>query len=439
MGIYFGTDGIRGKVNVDLTKSIAYKIGNALSSIKEGAKIIVGSDTRISNTYLTLALSTGATIGGAFVIDIGVCPTAGIAYLTKTLKADYGVVISASHNSPEYNGIKVFDCNGYKLGDKKEEELEKKFIHEKINDFPNIGVYRQDFTLTRLYEDYLVKTSTKPLNDFKVVLDCAFGASYEIAPKVFKRLGADVIKLNAQNDGLKINENCGALHPQTLSKAVFKNKADFGFCFDGDADRLICVNERGEVCDGDVIICGIAKYLKEKGSLAKDTVVGTSHTNMAVESALSSINVRLIRAQIGDKYVLSKLLENDLSLGGEQSGHIILRELSTTGDGILSAIKVANILAEKKVPFSSYFDTLLYPQENVDVKCFDKHKVLNSESLSRLITKYNIELSTDGRLLVRASGTEPKIRIMVESKNPDINKKIANNIKELVLSLDNES
>ncbi len=438
MGIYFGTDGIRGKVNADLTKSIAYKIGNALSSIKEGANIIVGADTRITNSYLATALATGATNGGANVIDVGVLPTAGIAFLTKTLKADYGVVISASHNPPEYNGLKVFDGNGYKLGDKKEEELEKKFIHEKVNDFPNIGRYSQNHSLCSLYEEYLLKNS-RPLEGFKIALDCANGASFSVAPKVFKALGADVITINATDDGLKINDNAGALYPEVLSKVVLESNADMGFCFDGDADRLIAINQKGEVIDGDVIICGLAKYLKEKGKLNSDTVVGTSHTNMAVERELNAIDVSLIRTQIGDKYVLSKMIEKDLSLGGEQSGHIILKDLSTTGDGILSALTVANILSEKRVSFSEFFNTVLYPQENRDVICQDKHKVLNSEQLLQVITKYNIELSKKGRLMVRASGTEPKIRIMVESQDQVLNHKIADLLASLVKTLDGEN
>ena len=438
MGIYFGTDGIRGKVNVDLTKSVAYKIGNSLSTIKEGAVIVVGYDTRISNTFLASALTTGATIGGANVIDIGIAPTAAIAYITKKINADYGVVISASHNPPEYNGIKVFDSNGYKLGDKKEEQIEKNFIHEKINEFPNIGKYVQDYSLLSLYLDYLVDTS-QSLDGYKIVLDCANGAAYNVAPDAFRKLGAKVITINDENDGLKINDNAGALHPETLAKKVVEMGADMGFAYDGDADRLIAVNERGEIVDGDIILCGMAIHLKEKGELNLDTVVGTSHTNMAVESQLNSRNVRLIRAQIGDKYVLAKMLEKDLSLGGEQSGHIIIKKLSTTGDGILSSLVVANILAEKKAPFSQVFDTVLYPQENRDIVCADKHKMLNSQELSSLITKCNIELNGKGRLMVRASGTEPKVRIMVESLDDKLNKKLADEIVGLIIALDSES
>ncbi|MDY6023449.1 MAG: phosphoglucosamine mutase, partial [Candidatus Borkfalkiaceae bacterium] len=215
MGLYFGTDGIRGKVNQDLTVEIAEKIGNALSTLKTNPTIIVGADTRVSNTYLALGVAIGAMKGGANVIDIGVCPTAGIAFITKTIKADYGVVISASHNSGEYNGIKVFNGDGYKLGDKEEERIERCFIHEKVTDFPNVGKYEQDYSLLKLYKNYLTDASENSLKGVKIVLDCAYGAAHRIAPEVFRSLGADVVATSCINDGLKINENCGALYPET--------------------------------------------------------------------------------------------------------------------------------------------------------------------------------------------------------------------------------
>ena len=348
MGLFFGTDGLRGKVNEDLTQNIAYKIGNALSILKDNPKIIIGSDTRISNTYLSLSLASGAMSGGAKVIDVGVIPTAGVAYLVKTIKADYGIVISASHNSGEYNGIKVFDSDGYKLSDKEEERIERCFIREKINDFPNIGTYEQDFNLIKLYRNYLIERSERRLDGMTVVLDGAFGAAHRIAPEVFRKLGANVIASNCVNDGLKINQECGALYPDNLVKRVFRYKADIGFAFDGDADRLIAVDECGNVIDGDKIICALAKYFKKQGKLNKNVAVGTSHTNMAVEYELKKEGINLIRTDIGDKYVLAKLKEQGLSLGGEQSGHIIIKDLATTGDGILSAIIVANMILDEK-------------------------------------------------------------------------------------------
>ena len=436
MGLFFGTDGLRGKVNVELTQNVAYKVGNALSILKENPTIIIGSDTRVSNTYLTLSVASGAMAGGAKVIDVGVVPTAGIAYITRAIKADYGIVISASHNSGEYNGIKVFDGNGYKLLDKEEERIERCFIREKINEFPRIGSYTQDFNLVKLYKKFLVDASENSLEGLTIVLDGAFGAAHRIAPDVFRRLGANVIAANCVDDGLKINEKCGALYPENLIKRVFRYKADMGFAFDGDADRLIAVDEKGNIIDGDKIICTLAKYFKKLGKLNKNIAVGTSHTNMAVEDELKKDGIELIRTDIGDKYVLAKLREMGLSIGGEQSGHVIIKDLATTGDGILTAIIVANMIVKEKTTMSDAFNVQLYPQTNKNVIVQDKLHVMNSEELSREITKYNSELSGKGRLMIRASGTEPKIRVMVESKDKELNDKIASAMVNLIKIID---
>ena len=222
MGLFFGTDGLRGKVNEDLTFEVAYKVGNALSILKEKPTILIGGDTRVSRSYLTAGLAGGAMSGGADVIDAGVVPTAGVAYLTRLIGADYGVVISASHNGGEYNGIKVFDKNGYKLGDKEEERIERCFIHDKTNDFPLIGTYRQDLTLIKKYRDFLLSAVARPFTGKTIVLDCAFGAAHRIAPEVFRRAGASVIAANCVNDGLSINKNCGAVYPQNLARKVLR-------------------------------------------------------------------------------------------------------------------------------------------------------------------------------------------------------------------------
>lgn len=438
MGLFFGTDGLRGKVNEELTHSIAFKIGNALSILKENPTIIIGSDTRISNSYLTLAVANGAMSGGAKVIDVGVLPTAGIAYLTRTTDADYGIVISASHNSGEYNGIKVFDSNGYKLLDKEEEKIERCFIREKINTFPNIGTYVQDFTLSKLYKKYLIDASQNSLAGKTIVIDGAYGAAHRIAPEVFRKLGANVIASNCVYDGLKINENCGAVYPENLIKRVFRYKADMGFAFDGDADRLIAVDEKGNIIDGDMIIFGLAKHLKSQNKLKSNTVVGTSHTNMAIEEDLNLEGIKLIRTDIGDKYVLAKLIEKDLSLGGEQSGHIILKDLATTGDGILSAIIVANMIISKQSTMSEAFKIDLYPQVNKNVVVVDKFRIMNSEELGKEVAKYNSKLNGNGRLMIRASGTEPKIRVMVESKDKFVNEDIANAIVNVIKRINAE-
>ncbi len=438
MGLFFGTDGLRGKVNEDLTFDTGYKIGNALSILKYKPTILIGSDTRISNSYLTLSVASGAMSGGARVIDAGVVPTAGVAYLTKYLKADYGVVISASHNSGEYNGIKVFNSEGYKLGDKEEERIERCFIHEKTNDFPDIGSYEQDFNLVKIYKDFLISSSANSFKGKTIVLDCAYGAAHRIAPDVFRKLGASVIAANCTLDGLKINKNCGALYPENLVKRVFRYKADMGFAFDGDSDRLIAVDEKGNVIDGDMIIYALAKYFKAKGILKGNEVVGTSHTNMAIENGLKEQGINLVRTDIGDKYVLAKLIEKNLSLGGEQSGHIILKDISTTGDGILSAIAVANMVIEEGKTLSEVANVDLYPQVNKNIVVTDKFRIMNNEELGKEVAKYNSELRGSGRLMLRASGTEPKIRIMVESKDKNLNEKIGGAIASMVKRIDAE-
>ncbi|MDD6995217.1 MAG: phosphoglucosamine mutase [Candidatus Borkfalkiaceae bacterium] len=438
MGLFFGTDGLRGKVNEDLTFEVAYKVGNALSILKERPTILVGGDTRVSRSYLTAGLAGGAMSGGANVIDAGVLPTAGVAYLTRLIGADYGVVISASHNGGEYNGIKVFDKNGYKLGDKEEERIERCFIHDKTNDFPMIGSYRQDLMLIKKYRDFLLSAAERSFKGKTIVLDCAFGAAHRIAPEVFRRAGASVIAANCVNDGLSINKNCGAVYPQNLARKVLRYKADMGFAFDGDADRVIAVDEYGEVIDGDMLLCALAKYFKTQGRLHGNAVVGTSHTNMAIENELKADGVDMIRTDIGDKYVLAKMREKGYSLGGEQSGHIILKEYATTGDGILTAIAVTNMLLKQNKTLSEGAKITLYPQVNKNVTVGDKFRVINNEELSRQVAKYAAALEGKGRLMIRASGTEPKIRVMVESKDEALNLSIADTIANTIEKINRE-
>ena len=438
MGLFFGTDGVRGIVNEDLTHEIAYKCGNALSVLKEKPVVVIGRDTRVTGEYLTLAVALGAMSGGAKVIDIGLCPTAGIAYLTKKLGADYGVVISASHNPKEYNGIKIFDKNGYKLGDKEEERVERCFIRNKINEYDGVGSYEQRPNAVRLYEDFLTGVKGVSLAGLSVVLDGANGAASRIAPEVFRKLGASVVATNCRADGLLINDNCGALHPETLVSRMKRYNADVGFAFDGDSDRLIAVTADGRIVDGDAIIYILACYLKKHGELKGDTAVGTSHTNMAIEHALAGKGISFIRTDIGDKYVLQKLIEKDLSVGGEQSGHIILKNYHTTGDGILTAIFLASVLAEEKTTLEALADVTPYPQVNLNIVVEDKLKIINSEELSEEVALLKNKLGHGGRIMVRASGTEPKIRIMVESKNEETNREYAELLEKIVRKADGE-
>ncbi|MBQ7387143.1 MAG: phosphoglucosamine mutase [Clostridia bacterium] len=438
MGIFFGTDGLRGVVNEELTFEVAYKCGNALPALIDSPFVLIGRDTRVSGEYLTVAVAGGVMSGGGRVIDLGIVPTSAVAYLTRALGADFGVVISASHNPKEYNGIKVFDRNGYKLSDDEEERIERTFITSRVRSYDKIGSFKSDHKLVKKYEDFLTGASERTLSGLTVVLDGANGAACRVAPAVFRSLGANVIATNCFDDGMRINERCGALYPETLVKRMKRYKADVGFAFDGDADRLIAVSADGRIIDGDMIIYMLAKHMKARGVLNENTVVGTSHTNMGIEAALSDAGIKLIRTDIGDKYVLARLVQDGLSLGGEQSGHIILKDIHSTGDGILCAIAVANMMAESGKGLDELFDAHLYPQTNINITVKDKLKIMNSEHLMSECARVQNALSGIGRVMVRASGTEPKIRVMVESADRELNTKFADEVAALVRKIDGD-
>lgn len=428
MGVYFGTDGIRGVVNNDLTFDTMYKCGNALTQLREKPTILIGRDTRNSGDMVSLAVASGAIIGGAKVIDVGVIPTAGVAYLTKVLECDYGIMISASHNPPEFNGIKIFDSNGYKLQDDAEYSIERKFIKTNIKDNSDIGTYSFAPSYVNCYIDYLVSLGAR-LDGLKVVIDGSNGASFSIAPKVFKMLGAKVYATNCKNNGDKINVNAGSLYPEILKRNVLKYKADIGFAFDGDADRIVAIDGNGEIYDGDKLIYILTKYFVKAGEDIKQ-VVGTALTNMGIERALNDISVRLIRADVGDKYVLAEMIKNDCILGGEQSGHIIALEYATTGDGLLAAVILSKIVKQSG-NLSDIFDVEMYPQYSTNIVVSDKLRIINSEALAIAIRQEQEALKS-GRILVRASGTEPKIRIMVECDDILVAKTVATRIETIV-------
>lgn len=433
MGVFFGTDGIRGIVNEDLNFDIAKRVGNSLTSVRANPTIIIGEDTRVSGTYIMMGVAGGAMAGGARVIDIGVVPTAGIAFLTQQMGADFGIVISASHNPAEYNGIKVFDKRGYKLIDKDEENLERYFMHEKVLDFPKIGVFEQDLNAYKRYEKHLVDSIKTPLTGLKIVLDGSNGAAHKIAPQVFRALGAEVVATNCKNDGIKINDNCGSLFPEQLSKKVLKFKADLGFAFDGDADRCIGVDEKGGIFDGDMMLYTMATHMFEENKLRGNVVVGTTHTNMGLQVALEKKGISLIRANIGDKYVLAKMVENNYNLGGEQSGHIIMKDYASTGDGILTALQVAEIVKKSGKKLSELFDAKLYPQTNINVMVRDKLEIMNNEEVSKGLAHAINRVGDKGRVMLRASGTEPKIRVMVECLDEELAKYCANELVDVVV------
>ena len=432
MGNFFGTDGIRGIFGQTLTTNIAKMAGNALAQVKHRPKIVIGSDTRTSSDILKCALAEGVMLGGGDVIDVGIVPTACISYLTCEFCFDYGVMISASHNPPMYNGIKIFKSNGQKMTDEEENNLESYFSN--FYETSPYGNYRQK-NLSKKYINFLLENAEFNLSGYKICLDCSNGASYKIAPKVFKKLSATVFCTGCKNDGKKINENCGSLHIENLQKLVKRKQADFGFAFDGDADRLIAVDGNGNIFDGDQILYILAKKMKNEGSLYANTVVGTSHTNSGIMSALNKNKINLIRTDIGDKYVIDAMQKMNLSLGGEQSGHIILRDKINTGDGILTAINLTNAICKEKASLSTLFDAQLLPQANLNIVVKDKMKVMNNEELRELISNISCTIQPAGRVLVRASGTENKIRIMVEYTSLAKAKKYAKEIKTLVLKI----
>ncbi len=437
MGVFFGTDGIRGKFNDDLSFSIIYNCGNALGSEIFGAKILVGRDTRCSGGLVTLAFACGAMNAGSNITDIGICPTAGISYLTKKLGYDFGVVISASHNPAEFNGIKIFDKFGKKIGDCWEERLEKKFLKQLTVSYDQVGQYIFNPKLTKIYEEFLEGLFDFSLKEKRVVIDCSNGASYKIAKKIFKNKGAKLTVLGGSPSGVNINRNCGALHLEKLQATVKNIHADFGFAFDGDSDRLIAIDENGRIITGDMIVYIFSCFYKKHGKLVSPYVVGTRHTNMGIEKALKAKGINLIRTDIGDKYVSSMLSEKDLLIGGEQSGHVIVRDLLTTGDGILNALFLSSIIVNENKKLSELADAELSVQTNINVLVKDKLRVINCEKLSNITSECEKNIG-DGRIMIRISGTEPYIRIMVESSKEEVSNKVAKELAECIRQIDLE-
>lgn len=437
MGIYFGTDGIRGKFNEDLTTDLAYKVGNALASTKENLKIVIGRDTRLSGDVLTLAFSTGAMNGGANVTSVGICPTATISYLTTKLDFDYGVIITASHNPAEYNGIKIFDKTGIKLDDFQEDLLEIQFSQNHLSTYSKVGHFFYKPELVELYIRYLSSLFNFDLTNKKIILDCSNGASSFIAKKIFKSKNANVISMFDNPNGININDNCGALHTSHIQKEVINQNADYGFAYDGDSDRLIAINEKGEILSGDVILYIFATYFKNNNGLNPLIVVGTKHTNKGIENELLNQKIHLIRADVGDKYVIKELIKNNLMIGGEQSGHLIVKKYLPTGDGILNSLLLTYICETTNIPLSYYSNLKQYLQINKNIIVSNKKGIMNSTRLLELISQKELELGINGRILVRCSGTEPCIRIMVESNDYNLSEHIVNEICSLIKLLDN--
>ena len=434
MGIYFGTDGLRGIYGEIISPEIAFKVGNSLGRLCQNHKqIVIGRDTRKSGSLLTLAFASGLMCQGVDVVDVGIVPTPVVAYLAKDGRFDFGVVISASHNDARHNGIKIFDEKGYKIGEQTENLIERKMLYSYEVEHQNVGKYAYKPNLTSKYKNKILSF----FGDFKglkIVLDLANGASFKLAKELFSKLGAKVIPLHRYQNGLNINENCGALYPHVICDAVKAYKADMGFAFDGDADRIIACDERGTILDGDDILFLLAKIYRDEKYL-----VGTTMTNSGLERCLKKLGITLLRSDVGDKYVVELMRAKNIKLGGEPSGHIINLDFSTTGDGVLTAITIASFVKTENKPLSKICDLKHFPQVLINVEVKDKLRTLNSNLLNNEILNIQKEFSLSGRVLVRASGTENKIRIMCEHKNINTAEKQAKQLEKLIKSIDNLS
>ncbi|MDR2879865.1 MAG: phosphoglucosamine mutase [Fusobacteriales bacterium] len=449
---YFGTDGIRGEANKDLTIDLVTNLGLALGYyLKKNnnkttkPKIILGTDTRISGYMIRSALASGLTSMGIHIDFVGVLPTPGVSYLTRHLGADAGIMISASHNPVKDNGIKIFSKNGYKLPDEVEEEIEgymenreEMLKHQVFGD--DLGRFKYVEDDMREYLNFLTSTLKTDFKGMKIVVDTANGAAYRVAPKIFHRLKADVTVINNIPNGKNINVNCGSTHPELLREVVKVYNADLGLAYDGDADRLIAVDDKGNIVDGDLIISVIAKNFQNKGILNSNKVVTTVQSNMGFEKNLDKNGIGLIRANVGDRYVLEKMKEHGLNLGGEQSGHIIMLDYNTTGDGVLSSIQLVAAIKESGKKLSELVeDVELWPQKlvNTVVSKEKKQTWAENKELIDFIKQKEKEIEGKGRILVRASGTEPLIRVMVEGETQETVdtyiKALVGKVKELLL------
>ena len=432
---YFGTDGIRGEANRDLNIDIVTNLGLALgyylrtNKITEGKpKVILGTDTRISGYMIRSALSAGLTAMGVNIDFVGVLPTPGVSYITRHLHADAGVMISASHNPIKDNGIKIFSSLGYKLSDEVEEEIERlmddrDFLMENLVYGEKLGRFTYVEDDMKMYRKFLQTTVKTSFAGYKVVVDTANGAAYRVASKVFQSLGADVIVINNIPNGKNINVNCGSTHPELLQEVVKVYKADLGLAYDGDADRLIAVDNTGAIINGDLIIAIIAEYMKKRGLLNDNKVVTTVLSNMGFEKYLDEKGIGLIRANVGDRYVLEKMKEYGLNIGGEQSGHILMLDYNTTGDGVLSSIQlVAAVLESGKTLHELVKGIKLWPQDSKNIFVAKEKKATweTNKDLIDFIKAKEKEIAGKGRILVRASGTESLIRVMVEAESQKI-------------------
>ena len=440
MGKLFGTDGIRGVANVyPMVPEEVLNIGKAVAYVfkekcgKKKPKFVIGKDTRLSGYMLENALASGIASVGADVLLVGPMPTPAIAHLTKSLNADAGIVLSASHNPAEDNGIKIFSEDGYKLPDIVEDEIEKYVLSEEVKTEHVKGdligkAYRIEDAKGRYIEFVKASVKSMSLKGLKIVLDCANGAAYNTAPHIFNELGAEVIVLNDKPDGLNINLDCGAMHPEKMMEVVKKEKADIGIALDGDADRVIVCDEKGRSVDGDHIIAICAIEMKESGTLKKNHVVVTIMANKGFDIAMEKRNIKVVKTKVGDRYVVDEMRKKGYVLGGEQSGHILFSDYTTTGDGIISALQLLRVMKEGGEKLSKLAGCMKsLPQVLVNVVVKEK-KDINKLKVNKNIKSAELQLGEKGRVLVRYSGTQNLCRIMIEGENKSEIRKMANDI-----------
>ena len=444
MGRLFGTDGVRGVANTELTCELAMKLGKAAAIVlSDNARrrplFVIGMDTRISSEMLSSAITAGLCSVGADVMLLGVVPTPAVAYLIGKYKADAGIMISASHNSAEYNGIKMFSGDGYKLPDVLEEEIESIVIDGKrefkIMEGADVGKVTYANDAIKHYIEHLASTIPNSLEGLKIAIDCANGSSSVTAEKLMRQLGAEATILFDKPDGININDNCGSTHIENLSKYVAENKMDIGIAFDGDADRCLCVDENGELIDGDQIIAICALDMKERGKLAKHTAIGTIMTNLGFIKFCEANDINFIATKVGDRYVLEEMLLEEYNFGGEQSGHIIFRDYATTGDGQLTAIQVLTLMKRSGKKLSELAEVMKkYPQISINVPVSQEGKVqfYTNATIKKSVDAAKEKLADLGRIVVRPSGTEPKIRVMVECLEEELMSEVANEVAETI-------
>ncbi|MDF1511400.1 phosphoglucosamine mutase [Robertmurraya sp. DFI.2.37] len=441
MGKYFGTDGVRGVANSELTPELAFKLGRlggyVLTKDQPRPKVLIGRDTRISGHMLEGALVAGLLSIGAEVMRLGVISTPGVAYLTKVLGAQAGVMISASHNPVADNGIKFFGSDGFKLSDEQEQEIEQ-LLDMAEDELPrpvgeNLGQVNDYFEGGQKYLQFLKQTVDEDFSGIHIALDCAHGATSSLAAHLFADLEADLSTMGASPNGLNINAGVGSTHPEALAAFLKEKEADVGLAFDGDGDRLIAIDENGDIVDGDQIMFICAKYMHANGRLKHNTVVSTVMSNLGFYKGLEANEIKSVQTAVGDRYVVEEMKKNGFNLGGEQSGHIIFLEYNTTGDGLLTGLQLVNIMKMTKKKLSELAAEMeKFPQKLVNIRVTDKHHVTDNEKVKAIIAEVEAEMNGNGRILVRPSGTEPLVRVMAEAPTEEQCQSYVERIAEVV-------